>query len=70
MQTGQNFWLSYWSQETLNHQKQQAAAPFPIPPFPTAFYMVIYFSFGIATILVQGSRTVMLVFTTLNASKV
>ena len=70
VQTGQNFWLSYWSEKTLEHQKQAALQPFPTKPFPTAFYMTVYFSFGLVTMCVQATRAVLLVISTLNASQV
>lgn len=69
MQTGQNFWLSYWSEKTLTYQKQVAADPIPPPPFPTSFYMTVYFSIGIFTMCVQACRAVLLVISTLRASQ-
>jgi hypothetical protein len=68
----QNFWLSFWSERTLEWQRREAVAASSDrgQQFPSTFYMTMYFSFGIFAMAVQAVRATMLVVATLNASQV
>lgn len=81
MQVSQNFWLSIWSEKTLVWQKESAGdADAALAPsaadiggaaaFPTHFFMTVYFSLGLTSLVFQASRAVVLVLSTLQASQV
>jgi ABC-type multidrug transport system fused ATPase/permease subunit len=68
-QVMQNFWLSIWSQKTTAFEKDIAAGHAEVGTFPSRFYMLIYFSFGITSLVLQVVRAVVLVLSTVTASQ-
>jgi ABC-type multidrug transport system fused ATPase/permease subunit len=68
VQVLQNFWLSIWSEATAAH-RVRAKEDSSISAFPSTYYMLIYFSMGLASLVFSVARAVTCVFATLNASQ-
>jgi ABC-type multidrug transport system fused ATPase/permease subunit len=69
LQVTQKFWLSVWSSKTTAFEKEVAVGNAKEGTFPSKFYMLVYFSFGIGSLLFQLGRATTLVFSTLIASQ-
>lgn len=69
MQALQSFWLSIWS-SAVHHWQNTPSSHEEQPVFPVMHYMTVYFAIGVAAVLVQFLSTIILIFSTLNASQV
>ncbi len=69
----QNWWLSVWSNATAASEAASASASHlsdAADSVDTAFYLGIYFAFGVGSLALQGGRAVLLVMGTVNAARV
>jgi len=62
LQAGQNWWLSIWTEATTTAQATSQAAE-------TTYYMKIYFSIGLISLVFQVSRAVILVLGSITAAR-